>query len=54
MNVKTVNYSLYEAYKAGEIDLHEAARLFHYYGWTNYVDMEYTKREFNRIALENV
>ena len=49
MTVKTVNQSLFEKYSRGEITLHEAARQFHAHGWTNFVDEDYTMREFNRL-----
>lgn len=50
--IKTLNYSLYDKYVSGRITLHEAARRFHSHGWTNFVDEDYTRREFSRIACE--
>ena len=51
---RTVDQVLYEEYMAERITLHEAARKFHSCGWTNYVDEDFTRRTFQRIAMEKV
>ena len=52
LDCKTLDHSLYAAYKAGKISLPEAARKFYTHGWTNFVDEDYARRVFNRIAME--
>ena len=51
MNIRTLNYSLAESYYKGELTLQEVAREFCKYGWTNYVDEEFARREI--IKLED-
>ncbi len=46
-NIPTVNESLYWRYAAGIISLHDAAREFTSHGWTNFVDEDYTRRQFS-------
>lgn len=49
MKVRTLNHSLAEKYWKGEITLYEVAREFCKHGWTNYVDIDFAKREMNRL-----
>ena len=51
-NVPTLNESLYWRYAAGIISLHDAAREFTSHGWTNFVDEDFTKKEFAEIDLK--
>ena len=46
-DIPTVNESLYWRYAAGIISFHEAAREFTSHGWTNFVDEDYTRRQFS-------
>jgi antirestriction protein ArdC len=46
-DIPTVNESLYWKYAAGIISFHEAAREFTSHGWTNFVDEDYTRRQFS-------
>ncbi len=48
-NIPTVNESLYWRYAAGIISLHEAAQEFTKNGWTNFVDEDYTLRQFESL-----
>lgn len=48
-NIPTVNESLYWRYAAGIISLHEAAQEFTKNGWTNFVDKDYTRKQFAEI-----
>ena len=48
-NIPTVNESLYWRYAAGIISLHEAAQEFTKNGWTNFVDEDYTRKQFAEI-----
>ena len=48
-NIPTVNESLYWRYAAGIITLNEAAREFTKHGWTNFVDEDYTRKQFAEI-----
>ena len=47
--IPTVNESLYWQYAAGIITLKEAAREFARNGWTNFVDEDFTLRQFNKL-----
>ena len=51
-NLKTLDHSLYDDYKAGLLTLEECARKFAKSGWTNFVDIEYTKVVFDRIEKQ--
>lgn len=51
-NLKTLDHSLYDDYKSGLLTLKECAREFCKSGWTNFVDIEYTKTVFNRMEKE--
>ena len=48
--IRTLEHSLYDRYIEGAITLHEAAREFHSHGWTNFVDEDYARKTFLRIA----
>lgn len=43
-NIKTLDESLREKYNNGEITIREAAVEFYEAGWTNYIDVERTRR----------
>ena len=51
-NLKTLDHSLYDDYEAGLLNLEECARKFAKSGWTNFVDIEYTKEVFDRIEKQ--
>lgn len=51
-NLKTLDHSLYDDYKSGLLTLKECAREFCKSGWTNFVDIEYTKVVFDRIEKQ--
>ena len=51
-NLKTLDHSLYDDYEAGLLTLEECARKFAKSGWTNFVDIEYTKAVFDRIEKQ--
>lgn len=51
-NLKTLDCSLYDNYKTGLLTLEECAKEFAKSGWTNFVDIEYTKTVFNRMEKE--
>lgn len=51
-NLKTLDCSLYDNYKTGLLTLEECAKEFAKSGWTNFVDIEYTKMVFNRMEKE--
>ena len=48
-NVPTVDESLYWEYAAGLITIQYAAREFCKCGWTNFVDEDYTRKQFERL-----
>lgn len=48
-NIPTVDEGLYWEFVAGIITLEEAAQEFCKSGWTDYVDMDYTRKRFNEI-----
>lgn len=48
-NIPTVDESLYWEYAAGLITLQDAAREFCKCGWTNFVDEDYTRKQFERL-----
>ena len=49
LNIPTVHESLYWRYAAGIISLHDAAREFTSHGWTNFVDEDYTRKQFAEL-----
>lgn len=51
-NLKTLDYVLYDDYKAGLLTLEECARKFAKNGWTDFVDIEHTKAIFERIEQQ--
>lgn len=51
-SLKTLDCILYDDYKAGLLTLEECARKFAKSGWTNFVDIEYTKVVFDRIEKQ--
>lgn len=48
-NIPTVDESLYWEYAAGLITIQDAAREFCKCGWTNFVDEDYTRKQFERL-----
>lgn len=50
-NLTTLDVSLYRDYTSGKITLREAAEKFYSHGWTNFLDEDYTLRQFERISL---
>ena len=48
-NIPTVDESLYWEYAAGLITMQDAAREFCKCGWTNFVDEDYTRKQFERL-----
>lgn len=52
-NLKTLDYTLYDDYKAGLQTLEDCAKEFCKSGWTNFVDIEYSKIVFDRIEKTN-
>lgn len=51
-NLKTLDYTLYDDYKAGLLTLEDCAKEFCKSGWTNFVDIEYSKIVFDRIEKQ--
>lgn len=51
-NLKTLDYTLYDDYKAGLLTLEDCAKEFCKSGWTNFVDIEYSKIVFARIEKQ--
>lgn len=51
-NLKTLDYTLYDDYKAGLLTLEDCAKEFYKSGWTNFVDIEYSKIVFDRIEKQ--
>lgn len=51
-NLKTLDYALYDDYKAGLLTLEECARKFAKSGWTDFVNIEYTKAILGRIEQQ--
>ena len=49
---KTLDYTLYDDYKAGLLTLEDCAKEFCKSGWTNFVDIEYSKIVFDRIEKQ--
>lgn len=49
IKVDTVDVSLYKAYEAGKMTLHEVAREFCKCGWTNFVDDDFATRKMQEI-----
>ena len=50
--LKTLDYTLYDDYKAGLLTLEDCAKEFCKSGWTNFVDIEYSKIVFDRIEKQ--
>lgn len=49
-NFKTVDESLFESYKSGEITIRQAAEELCSSGWTNFVDEDYARKAFKRLS----
>ena len=45
--VRTVSQSVKDDYESGKITIRETAIRLHKAGWTNYIDIDYTKRILN-------
>lgn len=52
MQIDTIDVSLYKQYISGEISLRDAAKSFCSSGWSNFVDLEFTKRVFERVSKQ--
>ena len=53
-NIKTIDGSLFESYKNGEITIRKAAEEFYSAGWTHFVDEDYTIKKFERLSGETL
>lgn len=47
---RTLDLYLYDKFMSEQITILEAAREFHSHGWTNFVDEDFARRTFLRIA----
>ena len=52
MKIDTVDVYLAKQLDRGEITLEEAAKEFYRCGWTNFVDVDATRRFLNRIKAK--
>ena len=53
-NIKTIDESLFESYKNGEITIRKAAEEFYSAVWTHFVDEDYTIKKFERLSGETL
>lgn len=49
LEILPLNYSLAKSYHIGEMTLHEVAMEFAKYGWTNFVDESFAKRQMDGL-----
>lgn len=52
-DIPIIHESIYADYKAGEITLFQAAVEFYRAGWTPYVDVDYTLKQFEKLETKN-